>query len=172
MRWKHPHHTWWLAACFAGLALSALAGGLSGAVLAVFLVIFLVGAALIWLDDVVVVAVFAGSAAPAADDVAADRITVIDTTDAVRYPDDDPDDGDPPAQPAAETDETAPADEASEDQDVGQEVGQELGEVDESPNDEVAPDHQVDPHDEVASDDEGAPGDRGPEDRQPEAPPA
>ncbi len=51
MRWKRPHHSRWLAACLLAVLLSTLAGGFSLGVVAVFLVIFLTGAALLNLDD-------------------------------------------------------------------------------------------------------------------------
>lgn len=51
MRWKRPYHTRWLAACLLALILSTLVGGFSLGVAAVFLVIFLAGAALLNLDD-------------------------------------------------------------------------------------------------------------------------
>lgn len=51
MRWKRPDHTRWLAACLAGLGISAWIGGFSLSLAVIFVILFAAGAALITLED-------------------------------------------------------------------------------------------------------------------------
>lgn len=50
LAWRRPTHTRWLLACSAGLLLAIVAGGFSIVVVALFLIIFGVGFALLALD--------------------------------------------------------------------------------------------------------------------------